>query len=120
MYSGSGKFQGPEPLSANAFGLAQSPAVLEVQEVSNQVILNGALSASYHFCVTTASVGITLAGDVPLTNTSCKNGSVSYIGHHGVGADASPITVPLNANVWSGSGAAPVAGAVIFVYNGGL
>ena len=37
----------------------------------------------------------------------------------GAGADASPITLDVSANAWSGSGG-PAAGAVTFIIEGGL
>ena len=114
--------QGPKPLPASAFGTADSPGLRVVQaKESSQIILHGTISASYHFCVATASGG-TLPVDVPLTNTSCVNGTFSTIGSSNVVADDGDagITIPLNANVWSGSGAAPTQGAITFVYKGGL
>ena len=115
--------QGPKSLPGSAFGTATTPAPKIIQNKdSNQIIIHGVASASLHFCVATASGG-TIAVDVPLTNTSCLNGSVSTIGSPvNVGTDDgdAAITVPLGANVWSGSGAAPVQGAVTLIYKGGL
>ena len=114
--------QGPKPLPPGYFTTADSPGLRVIQaKESSQIILHGTISASFHFCVATGSGEIDAA--VPLTNTSCVNGTVSTIGNAvNVGADDGDagITVPLNANVWSGSGAAPVQGAVSFIYKGGV
>ena len=121
MYDSDGSKQKPKPLPGSAFGTAGSPGLRVIQEnVSDQVIIHGTISASYHFCVATASAG-TIAADVPLTNTSC-NSIVSTIGSSNVVADDgdAAITIPLGANVWSGSGQAPTQGAITFVIKGGM
>ena len=113
--------QTPSTLPNSAFATADSPGLRVVQaKESSQIILHGTISASFHFCIATGSGEIPV--DVPLTNASCVNGTVSTIGSSNVVADDGDagITVPLNANVWSGSGAAPVQGAISFIYKGGL
>ena len=114
--------QEPKPLPGSAFGTATTPAPKIIQNKdSNQIIIHGVASASLHFCVATASAG-TIADDVPLTNTSCVNGTVSTMHTLNVVADDGDagINVPISANVWSGSGAAGAEGYVTFVYQGGL
>ena len=114
--------QSPKSLPATAFGTVAQPAPKAIQSKgSTQIILHGTISASFHFGVATASAG-TIADDVPLTNTSCVGGTVSTIGTSNVVADDGDagIKVPVNANVWSASAAAPTQGAVTFVYRGGL
>ena len=72
MYNPNGKKQKPKPLPTSAFGSADAPAVRTIQSnTSYQVIINGMKSGSYHFAIASGSAGVTIAVDVPLTNTSC-------------------------------------------------
>ena len=124
MYNPNGKKQKPKPLPASAFGSADAPAVRTIQSnTSYQVIINGMKSGSYHFAIASGSAGVTIAVDVPLTNTSCISNvsTITFPGGSGsVGYNGSPLTVPINANAWSGSGFAGAQGDVTFVYKGGL
>ena len=118
--------QVPKPLPASAFGSTNTPAVRVVQDQgSSEIIINGMKSGSYFFASATASAGITLAsGDAAGTLAGIGIKSVSTITFPGtsgsVGYGGSALTVPINANVWSGSGFAGAEGDVIFVYRGGL
>ena len=124
-YTGSlaGKTQEPKPLPASAFGSAAQPDPKVIQsKTSNQVIIHGTVSASFHFGVATGSAGVTIDNSIKFDNTSCTPGAFSTIGSSNVVDDDGDagITVPLNANVWSASGATPTQGAITFVYEGGL
>ena len=102
--------QGPKPLPASAFQRANLPAVEIVVEGSYQFIINGQTSGSYFIATdVTGSLG-----------SYCGPGDMTEIYNTvGAGVDASPITLPINACCWSGSGG-PAAGDVTFVIRGGL
>jgi hypothetical protein len=119
--------QVPKPLPASAFGSADAPAVRTIQSnTSYQVIINGMKSGSYHFAIASGSVGVTIAAaeeGQALNSTTCISNvsTITFPGGSGsAGYNGSPLTIPINANVWSGSGFAGAQGDVTFVYKGGL
>ena len=116
--------QTPKPLPASAFGSAITPAVRVVQDQGASEIVIVAGSGSYFFASATASVGTTLAADDAAGTLSGAGVSmvsnVAYFGSSGsAGGNPPPLRLPINANVWSGSGGA-ADGDVIFVKKGGL
>jgi hypothetical protein len=103
--------QEPKALPKTAFNRATLPAVGVIQpENATHVIINGQTSGSYFFATkVTGSAGATVG----------PNEFVEAYNTAGAGADASPVTLPINATAWSGSGG-PAVGAVTFVVRGGL
>ena len=103
--------QGPKPLPASAFPSAVMAVPGTIYQNTHKVIINGQSSGSYFLSfATTGSIGATTCGPGEMTevyNTA------------GAGADASPITLDVSANAWSGSGG-PAAGSVTFIIEGGL
>ena len=111
MYDSDGSKQKPKPLPASAFPRAVMAAPGTIYENAHKVVINGQSSGSYFLAFSvTGSIGVTTCGPGDMTevyNTA------------GAGADASPITLDVSANAWSGSGG-PAAGAVTFIIEGGL
>ena len=103
--------QGPKPLPASAFPRAVMAVPGTIYQTTHKVIINGQSSGSYFLSfATTGSIGATTCG--PSEMTEVYNTA-------GAGADASPITLDVSANAWSGSGG-PAAGSVTFIIEGGL
>ena len=111
----------PKSLPASAFGSAEMPAVRVVTKTTDEVIINAHESGSVFFAVATASIGTTINDDISnsITNTvSSTSWQEIFITTGSFGTEQ--IKLPINVNVWSGSGAVGNAGDVIFVYKGGL
>ena len=111
--------QEPSPLPKSAFGSVAQPAVRVVHQTANEVIINAHESGSLFFGIATASVGTTIAVGIPFTSAAGFTGFQEiFVTTGSFGTEQ--IKLPLNANVWSGSGVVGNAGDVIFVYKGGL
>ena len=115
----------PKSLPGSAFGSAEMPAVRVVTKTTDEVIINAHESGSVFFGVATASVGTTIDNGAGAIWGSSGNagfipGSVIEIFVTTGSFGTEQIKLPINVNVWSGSGAVGNAGDVIFVYKGGL
>jgi hypothetical protein len=122
--SGSGDFTGkqvPKALPASAFGSAASPIAKEVQAFGSSEIIILAGSGSYHFAQATASAGTIIDDAIDFQNLGFSMVStIDYTAASGSVGAGPPLRLPINANVWSGSGLGAVNGNVIFVKKGGL
>ena len=106
-------------LPDKAFGSAGAPALMAVQEnCSSHVIISTTTSGSLFFAVSSASSG-TIAAATPLSASAAAGSlrNITYIPNLKI---TGSLTIPINANVWSGSGGTFLTGDVLFVFKGGL